>query len=334
MFGLSYATGVCTERQSSPVGLIWTGLRSLVRACGIAFWVLGWIHPVWAMHHPDRMGEELSLQKAKRPTSAFARLRDIPPIARETLLTWARLPSVNGFNTIPKEAHSILPWVRYEEFYRGFVVVPSGSLPLGSEAVDSFEAARAPVTRALWNEIMPDRAISVDHCANCPVTDVAWEHADGSPAEVQEFLERLNERTQLYRCIYDLPTDQQLWYMIRADVTGRSLAPFGLAGDSTVGALVDIRYENADDYIFHEGNSRERIQPIGSKRANAFGIELGNVWKMSKDPFTTPQGSYGRVARGGSWFFDLSCAESSYRTIVYPGDRQDFVGLSLVRTCQ
>ncbi len=295
---------------------------------------LGRKAPACAMH-PDRFAERIYRQ---RPASAPETRSRVAPqesltFSKQTLLTFAKLPNVKGFNQIPAELVEILPWIRFEEFDRGFVSIPGGYLPQKPLPVEPFEAAKSPVTRELWNELMPDLRVNLDHCPSCPVTEVAWENTDGAPAEVQTFLERLNKRTKLYRCTYDLPTDLQLWYLIRADLTGSSQAPFSIAQDRATGERIEINYKNADQYVIHEANSKGRVQPIGSKKTNAFEIELGNVWKMTKDLIDETQPLGGRTARGGSWFFDVSCAESNYRTIVYPGDRQNFVGFSLVRKC-
>jgi hypothetical protein len=300
--------------------------RSITLCCSILLLGVGWTQPAVAMlqisAHSDPLAE-IVLHPYQGPL-----------IAKETLRVWARLPKVKGFNQVPSEIIQFLPWMAFEEFDRSFVRIPAGYLKDGAISVESFEAAQTPVTRELWNEIMPDLRVSLDHCRSCPVTDVAWENEDGSPAEVQTFLKRLNERTHLYSCTYELPTDHQLWYMIRADQSGKRLAHFSLVLDSESGDRIELTEQNAHDYIIHEGNSQGRVQPVGLKKPNAFGIELGNVWKMSRDPFSPDSRQLGRAARGGSWFFDLSCAESDYRTIIYPGDRQDFVGFSLVRNCR
>jgi hypothetical protein len=229
-----------------------------------------------------------------------------------------------------------LPWPEFEEFNSSFVVVPEGFLPDGLP-MGGFEAAKYPVTRVLWNLILPEHAVSLGNCPTCPVTDVVWDHEDGSPAEVQFFLERLNARASNRGCVYDLPTDPQLWYLIRGDVTGKSVARYSVAKVSGAGSsgteFVSLDDENVDPYLIHDGNSAGRPRPVGTKRTNAFGLELGNVWRLSKDPFYPARPDVGRTARGGSWFFDLHCASSRYKTIAYAGDRQDSIGFSLVRRC-
>ncbi len=245
---------------------------------------------------------------------------------------------VQGRRGAEAEGHEkvIAQWPGFKDFSAGFIKIPSGFLPNGLP-MGGFEAAKYPVTRDLWNQMMPDFAVSLGANPSCPVTEVAWDNSDGSPAEVQVFLERLNAKTAGLGCVYDLPTDPELWYLIRGDVSGKSTARYslGVAGGSSSGIerVVLLNDENVDDYITHEGNSSGRLRPVGLKRVNAFGLELGNVWKLSKDPYYVSQPKVGRTARGGCWFFDLSCASSHYKTIAYAGDRQDFIGFSLVRRC-
>ncbi len=222
-------------------------------------------------------------------------------------------------------------WPGFDEFDLGFVQIPSGFLPDGL-AMGGFESAKYPVTRELWNLIMPDHGVTLGSCATCPVTGVVWDNEDGSPAEVQTFLERLNSRTSDRGCTYDLPTDRELWYLIRGDVSGKNTARYSVA--QVRGEFVNLNDENVDEYVTHEGNSAGRPRSVGLKRTNAFGLELGNVLRLSKDPYYTAHPSAGRSARGGCWFFDVRCASSKYKTIAYAGDRQDYIGFSLVRRCK
>src|SRR5688572_30371431 len=66
-----------------------------------------------------------------------------------------------------------------------FVQIPAGWLP-GEKSVGSFEMSIAPVTRAFWQEIMPDYIPEQlrffwDDCLTCPVTYVAYENKGFSP---------------------------------------------------------------------------------------------------------------------------------------------------------
>ena len=224
-----------------------------------------------------------------------------------------------------------------------FVTVPEGRLPLqnGEEearAVASFDLNSYPVTRDLWIEVMrkiPDHVPQREratwaNCKKCPVNYVAFENQDLTPAEIQGFLEKLNEKTSSTKCTYDLPTDDQLWYSIRGDVTGEDDHPYSLS----------VTDDNVDQYVTHNGNSDGQIQPVGKKnvqgedaiKKNAFGIELGNVWKLSKNVSHFGH-HFGRFTRGGSWNDQVNLAQSDRRMIAFSGDRNSDTGLSLTRKC-
>jgi formylglycine-generating enzyme required for sulfatase activity len=241
------------------------------------------------------------------------------------------------------EAAHFRSWL--PELNNQFVMIPDGFLP-GPHGptgpaeerilVGSFESAKYPVTRRLWNDIMGDIPHYVpeslratwNECPNCPMTYVNWEtlvnEATGRsmPGEVQDFLAILNQKTKKLGCTYDLPSDKQLWYMIRGDVTGTN-QDFYSAG---------VTDQNVNDYVTHAENSNGQIQPVGNKRPNAFGIELGNVAKMSKDIFDPANPYLGRSTRDHSWShtIDGNSADSGF---VYAGYLRDFIGISLVRTC-
>jgi formylglycine-generating enzyme required for sulfatase activity len=220
-------------------------------------------------------------------------------------------------------------------FRAQFVQVPPGMLPDGTQ-IAAMEADRYPVTREFWNEIMggmPEHVpaanrVTWNDAPRVPVTFVSWENQNGSPAEVQGFLARLNEREQATGCVYDLPTDQQLWYLIRGDVTGQNRDLY------SAGVIA----ANVNEFVTYYGNSNpdgtgNQIQSVGNKTSNRFGIELGNVWKMSKDLHSPAQRSHGRSIRGGGWNNDINFAESGVRSSAYAGYRFDYVGLALVRSC-
>ena len=215
----------------------------------------------------------------------------------------------------------------YDAFHDQFVTIPAGVLPSGV-AVASFEADKYPVTRELWATIMGEKPVHFPDNGTWaqdlrkPVTHVSWVNADGSPAEVQEFLLRLNRITASQRCTYDLPTDQQLHYRNRGDVTGQNQDRYSTG----------VTEQNVDDYVTHYGNSNGQIQPVGIKLPNAFGVELGNVWVMSKDLY-----NWGQYVRGGSWGHDVSTAGSGVRNNAYVSAhvsvRAPYMGFALVRIC-
>jgi formylglycine-generating enzyme required for sulfatase activity len=234
-------------------------------------------------------------------------------------------------------------WPRFFEFDAQFVKIPRVTLPASDEypgglSVFPFETSRYPVTRQIWVDIMGEESLDPylkEHwnwkeCPDCPITIVAWENEDGSPAEIQEFLKRVNFKTAKLGCTYDLPTDPQLWATIRGDISGENRDPYS-AG---------VTEANVDDYLTHEGNSNTdgigpKIQPIGRKKLNSFGIELGNIWKMSKDIYDSVHPNWGRSKRGGGWFDSKVNMRSDNRSgLSFPGVRYTHVGFTLVRKCK
>ena len=188
--------------------------------------------------------------------------------------------------------------------------------------------------KAAWNQ-----------CPDCPVTHVAYEEydldekgehkkdKDGKDlikaAEVQEFLKKLNEKAEGTGCHYDLPTFAQLRYTQRADATGENKDKYSKG----------ITDKNVDEYVTHYGNSNKpdpkvrQIQPVGHKKLNEFGIELGNVWKISKGMYHPVNSEWGRAACGGGWCFNASSASSEERIYANVGYRHSNVGFALLRTC-
>ena len=228
----------------------------------------------------------------------------------------ASLPNVSAQQ---REFNHAFP--SYDAFDEQFVVIPEGVLPNGV-AVASFETGRFPVTNQIWTEIMED---GMQHaCPTCPKTEVTWENRDGSPAEIQEFLTKLNQKTASMGCTYDLPDDPQLWYTIRADVTGTNTDLYSTG----------VNAQNVNEYVTYVDNSNQQIQPVGQKKFNAFGIELGNVQKISKTPYDPADPNWGRSVRGGGWSYADFYAESDYRHNMSIGSRDDDMGFSLVRTCR
>jgi hypothetical protein len=234
-------------------------------------------------------------------------------------------------------------WPRFAEFDSQFVKIPHVTLPkvqffYGDHSVAPFVTSRYPITRQTWVDIMGEENLHLDlktnwkDCPECPITLVAWENEDESPAEIQEFLKRLNEKTAILECTYDLPTDPQLWATLRGDETGENQDPISKG----------VVYSNMYHYITFLGNSDTdgsgpKIQPVGHKRLNAFEIELGNVVKMSKSDnrWSKSSPNLGRTTRGNSWVHEEGYhTNSEHYDRALPGRRYKDVGFVLVRNCK
>ena len=218
-----------------------------------------------------------------------------------------------------------------ERFRGEFVPIPAGRLPDGT-VIRAMEASRYPVTREVWQEIMgnipdhwpTDERYKWDSLTRAPVTYVDWENKDGSAAEVQFFIKRLNRREASHRYRYDLPSNKELWYLIRADHTGENRDIFSTG----------VNENNVHEFYTHEDSPDSRVHTVGLKRLNAFGLELGNVWKLSKDIFDPNAPLCGRSLRGGVWRHagrnhHLFSSEMPYCDGA--GVRSEFKGFTLVR---
>jgi hypothetical protein len=206
-------------------------------------------------------------------------------------------------------------WPGFGEFDSQFVKIPTVKLPYPqSEIVPEHEASKFPVTRQTWGDILGKNSLSevfklaLEQCPTCPVTDISRE-------EIQIFLDELNRRTAPLGCSFDLPTDAQLWASIRADMDGTNQDPYSKG----------VTEQNVNDYVTHQLNSSGQMQPVGLKIPNGFGIELGNVWKLSKDG----------TIRGGAWSNSVYQARSAFKNhLSVPGiTRHPSIGFVLLKTC-
>lgn len=147
---------------------------------------------------------------------------------------------------------------------------------------------KTQVTQAQWEAVMEGNP-SCFKGANRPVEDVGW-------SSVQEFLKKLNARLgKADGGTMALPTEAQWEYAARARQPGV------YAGGSL------------DQVAWYDGNSDHETPPVGTKKANAWGLHdmSGNVWEWCHDwydetlqggvdPIGPDSGSL-RVIRGGGW---------------------------------
>ncbi|MEO6394197.1 MAG: SUMF1/EgtB/PvdO family nonheme iron enzyme [Pyrinomonadaceae bacterium] len=202
-----------------------------------------------------------------------------------------------------------------------FVFIPPGSFNMGEVNDDDrerpvhrvtfsqgFYLGKTEVTQAQWKAVTGDNP-SGNKGDDLPVENVSWE-------DVTKFIRILN--AQSVGLVYRLPTEAEWEYACRAGTIG----PY--AGDLDVMA-------------WHKGNSDFEIHPVGTKKANAWGLYdmHGNVFEWVEDwygPYnegsqTDPKGpSSGpyRVMRGGSWLTDATFARSTFRFGGPPWTRSGF----------
>ena len=156
----------------------------------------------------------------------------------------------------------------------------------------------------------------------CPIVAVAFTGIND--VKIPLFLELLNSRDTAYT--YRLPTEAEWEYAARAGTTGD-------------------RYADLDDIAWHAGNSNKKIQPIGTKAANAWGFYdmLGNVFEWVQDIYgpypggsvTDPTGpgteSRRRITRGGSYLSDGSAVRAPNRDAKDRGWLSPQIGIRLAR---
>ena len=85
------------------------------------------------------------------------------------------------------------------------------------------------------------------------------------------------------------------------------------------------------EYAWFQENSEWQTQPVGTKKANEWGLHdmHGNVFEWCEDRFD--KGS-DRVIRGGSWNFDAEYCRSAFRDRNGPSSRYNDVGFRVARS--
>jgi formylglycine-generating enzyme required for sulfatase activity len=203
------------------------------------------------------------------------------------------------------------------------VLIPAGKFKTGDTGEDNeitltkpYYMGKYEVTQEQWESVMGNKPNSKTKGAKLPVTDVSWE-------DCQDFIKKLNTKTNGG---YRLATEAEWEYACRAGTT--TAYSFG---DSLTESDANIN-----------GSS---TKAVGNYKPNAFGLYdmHGNVLEWCDDwyaaypkesvidPKGPPTGKY-RVLRGGSFFFFVSFARSSFRENFSPTNRYNYVGFRLAQT--
>ena len=211
--------------------------------------------------------------------------------------------------------------------------IAPGSFQMGSNDGDSDEKpvhrvtlsqgywlGSTEVTQGQWQSVMGSNP-SHFKGGNLPVEKVSWEDA-------MSFCRKLTERERAAGRLsgdlaYTLPTEAQWEYACRAGTTG------AYAGD-------------LDAMAWYAKNSGRKTHPVGTKRANAWGLYdmHGNVWEWCSDWYgdyprgsvTDPTGANSgslRVLRGGSWGVTARYCRSADRFRDSPGYAWNLLGFRL-----
>lgn len=155
---------------------------------------------------------------------------------------------------------------------------------------------------------------------NLPIVGVSWDDA-------QVFMEKVNANLGSEDGgKMSLPTEAQYEYAARAGETG--MYPGG----------------SLDEVAWHDGNSGGYPQPVGTKKANAWGLHdmNGSAWEWVQDCYyeelpggTDPiakETGPDRVIRGGCWFKEATRCRLATRSYRWQGASQCFsIGVRIVR---
>lgn len=233
------------------------------------------------------------------------------------------------------------------------VVIPPGTFRMGAPPTEkgrcclewpvrdirirhSFALSRFEVTFAEWENCINDGS-----CKGYRPTDQGWGRADRpvinvSWQDAQEYVNWLSQKTNRQ---YRLPSESEWEYAARAGTTTRYW--WGK----------DVGYNKANCDGCGSPWDRQQTAPIGSFRANAFGLfdMHGNVGEYVQDcyggysraptdgsPRLVAPGSYtkclNRVVRGGSWMFHSNYVRSASRDYIGPSQRFSFYGFRVATT--
>ncbi len=180
-----------------------------------------------------------------------------------------------------------------------------------------FYMGRYEVTQAQWESVMGENP-SYYTGDSLPVEQVSWK-------KCVDFCRRLNAQSN-DGWEYRLPTEAEWEYACRAGSTG------------------DFASGDLDEIGWYTENAKNRIQPVGQKKSNAWGLYdmHGNVSEWCSDWFgeysshdetdpTGPASGSTRVFRGGTYDGHSAQCRSAGRTSEVPGYRVGNLGFRLVR---
>jgi len=190
---------------------------------------------------------------------------------------------------------------------------------------NSFLLSKTEVTQRQWLTVMenrpgPKESWQKENWQVLPVVSISWFMA-------KRFTEELSKMDAKYN--YRLPTEAEWEYAARAG--NKRLRP--------------VSKDSLNDYAWHFQNSGDVPHPVGSLKANAFGVHdmLGNVWEWVADWYAPktyiktkrvdpvgPEKGTSRVRRGGSYHCPLFQIRPNYRSANTPETDYSVIGFRVV----
>lgn len=233
------------------------------------------------------------------------------------------------------------------------VKIPAGSFIMGSPKSESgrfagetqhsvtltrsFYISAHEVTQSQYMKVMGTNPSRFKRCGgDCPVERVTM-------FEAMNYANLLSDQEGLSRCYsgrgenvkwkrsctgYRLPTEAEWEYAARG-------------GEDWVYSGASV----AGDVAWYGANSGEKLQPVGKKQPNAWGLfdMSGNVFEMVWDRYGNyptsavtdpvgPSSGANRVIRGGSFFYEASRVRVAHRDFGATFGSSNDAGFRLVRT--
>jgi len=204
-------------------------------------------------------------------------------------------------------------------FNMGYKYGGSDEKPLHDVLIsEGFYMQTTPMTQGQWKSVTGETT-SEFQGDFLPVENVSW-------LAVQDFIKKLNAEGNV---MYSLLSEAEWEYACRA-------------GSTTIYYWGD---EMDGRYCWHDENSKEQTQPVGTRKPNEWGLYdmLGNVWEWCNDwydhtyykrsPGSDPPGPrLGdlKVVRGGSYFGSAYICRSANRGGYKTSHRSDNLGFRLV----
>ena len=188
-----------------------------------------------------------------------------------------------------------------DEYKTDKIVLRRIDKPSGAYYAGIFEISEAQWDRVMgWSSTSTKPKGSVSYSAirgNAGAYD--WPSSDA--VDPTSFVGRLRQKTGL--STPDLPSEAEWEYAARAGVTTK-----WPCGDAETG-----RGDCLGDYAWYKANSGDAAHPVGTRRANAWGLYdmLGNLWEWCLERLSNDDGR--RVLRGGSYDDGASACAFAYR---------------------